>query len=83
MRLEAGQSLRVEVAGNLDLVLALSGPDSKLLLVVEDLKEGDEQGISWTAEVTGTYRLEVRPLKENPVPGRYDISMHELPTKAR
>ncbi|HKA17230.1 MAG TPA: hypothetical protein VKN18_02845 [Blastocatellia bacterium] len=83
MRLEAGQHLRVEVYGDLDLVLALSGPDGKLLLVVEDLNESDEHGISWTPEVTGTYRLEVRPLKKKPVAGRYDISMQQLRPIAR
>ena len=75
MRLEAGQSCRVEVVGDLDLVLVLSGPDSKVLLVVEDRNESDEHGISWTAEVRGTYRLEVKPLRKNQVAGRYDISM--------
>jgi len=79
MRLEAGQPLRVEVDGDLDLVLVLSGPDSKELIVVEDLNGSDELGISWTAEVSGTYRLEVRPLKKNSVSGRYDISMQPRP----
>jgi hypothetical protein len=83
MRLEAGQPLRVEVDGDLDLVLALSGPDGKVLLVVKDLVESDEHGISWTAEVTGTYRLEVRPLKKHPVSGRYDISMQQPRNTAR
>ena len=83
MRLEAGQPLRVEVEGDLDLMLVLSGPDSKVLLVVEDLNESGEHGISWTAEVTGTYRLEVRPLKKNPVSGRYDISMQQPRPNAR
>jgi len=77
MRLEAGQPLRVEVDGELDLELVLSGPDGKVLVVVQDLNESDEHGISWTAEVTGTYRLEVRPLKKNPASGRYDISMQQ------
>jgi len=77
MRLEAGQTLRVDVDGDLDLVLVLSGPDDKLLLVVEDLNDSDEHGISWTAKVAGTYRLEVRPKKEQPVSGRYDISMQQ------
>lgn len=73
----------MEVEGDLDLVLVLSGPDSKLLLVVEDLKESDEHGISRTAEVTGIYRLELRPLKKNPVSGRYDISMQQSGPNAR
>jgi hypothetical protein len=76
-------ALRVEVDGDLDLVLALSGPDGKVLLVVKDLVESDEHGISWTAEVTGTYRLEVRPLKKHPVSGRYDISMQQPRNTAR
>jgi hypothetical protein len=83
MRLEMGQALRVEVDGDLDLVLALSGPDGKLLLVVEDLNESDEHGISWTTEVAGTYRLEVRPKKKHPVSGRYDISMQQPGNIAR
>jgi len=83
VRLEAGQTARVEVDGDLDLVLVLSGPDSKVLFVVEDLNESDEHGISWTAEATGTYRLEVRPKKEHPVSGRYDISMEQPRNLAR
>ena len=77
MRLDAGQALRVEVDGDLDLVLALSGPDGKLLLAVDALSESDEHGISWTAEVQGTYRLEVRPKKKHLVSGRYDITMKQ------
>jgi len=83
MQLDAGQALRVEVDGDLDLVLALSGPDGKLLLVVDDLNESDEHGISWTAEAPGTYRLEVRPRKKHPVSGRYDITMKQPRNIAR
>ncbi|HEY5883587.1 MAG TPA: CHAT domain-containing tetratricopeptide repeat protein [Pyrinomonadaceae bacterium] len=78
--LTAGQYLKalVEQKG-IDVVVRLLGPNSK-----EITKVDNPTGTQWpelvplVAEVTGEYRLEVKPLDDTTAAGKYEIKVEEL-----
>jgi hypothetical protein len=75
LRLRAGQLLRIEFWGDVDLVMTLWDPDGDKRTVVESTSEGELRGLSWTAESSGIYRVEVRPMQGEPSSGRYYLTL--------
>lgn len=76
----AGQYLYVVVdQRGIDVVVSLFGPDGKKLIEV-DSPNGTlgPEPVSWVAEVTGSYKLEVRSPEKGVAPGRYEAKIEEL-----
>ncbi|HKX33539.1 MAG TPA: tetratricopeptide repeat protein [Blastocatellia bacterium] len=83
--LNADQYLKVIVEQRgLDVGILLSGPDGKQIREFDADKRGQGQEVVWqVAEVTGEYRLTVRPQPVQPLPqnaraGGYEIRIEEL-----
>jgi CHAT domain-containing protein/tetratricopeptide (TPR) repeat protein len=78
--LQAGQYLRVGVTQRgVNISLKLFGPEQQQLAQVNN--ENNVKGvetITLVAELRGSYRLEVLPLKQGPVRGQYLIKIEEL-----
>ncbi len=80
LKLTAGQYLHVVVEQRgIDVVVTLFGPDGKKLAEVDSPNgtQGPEP-VSWIAETTGNYRIEVRSLEKNVPTGRYEVRIAEL-----
>jgi CHAT domain-containing protein/Tfp pilus assembly protein PilF len=78
--LTAGQYLRVVVdQRGIDVVVILFGPDGQQIIEVDgpSRAQGPEP-VSVIAEASGSYQMEVRPLKKEAVAGRYEIKIEEL-----
>ena len=78
--LDSGQYLHVVVEQKgVDVVVRLFGPDGQQLVEVDSPTgtQGTEP-ISVVAELSGTYRLEVRPFEKQATPGRYEVRMEGL-----
>jgi len=79
--LSAGQHARVVVdQKGIDVVLALSGSDGKLLLEVDNNLSGTRgmEVVSLVAEVSGDYLLNVRSLEKGAAAGRYELRLEDL-----
>ena len=79
--LNAGQYARVVVEQKgIDLVLSLFGPDGKPLLEVDNNLSGTSglEVVSLAAEVSGSYRFNVRALEKGASPGRYEVRIEDL-----
>src|SRR5262245_48426269 len=78
--INAGQLLRavIEQRG-VDVAVTLFGPDGQKLLEV-DSPNGDEgpEPVSWIAEVSGNYRIEIRSDDKQAKPGRYEARIETL-----
>jgi tetratricopeptide (TPR) repeat protein len=63
----------------IDVVVVLYGPDGNKLIDVDSPngRSGPEP-LSWIAERTGTYRIEVRSLEENAKAGNYGVEIETL-----
>ena len=76
----AGQFLRAVIdQRGIDVTVTLSAPDGKELLVI-DSPNGEEgpEPISWIAEVSGNYRIEVRPGDKQAKAGRYEARIDAI-----
>jgi CHAT domain-containing protein len=83
--LVAGQFCQAVVdQRDIDVVVALYGTDGGKIVQVDSPNEekGPEQ-VSLIAEVSGTYRLEVRSLGKNAPRGRYELRLVELRAATR
>jgi CubicO group peptidase (beta-lactamase class C family) len=82
--LEAGQYMfaAVEQRG-IDVVVTVFGPDGEQVgqFDTPNGRRGIE-GVGVEAEVSGTYRLEVRPFSEDAAAGRYEIVLERLQAAA-
>ncbi|MFY9573930.1 MAG: tetratricopeptide repeat protein, partial [Blastocatellia bacterium] len=82
--LAAGQfSHAVVNQRGIDLVVAFYGVDGRKLVEIDDPNDvyGPEP-ISWIAETSGSYRLEVRSFSTDAPAGRYEVRVEELRTAA-
>jgi erythromycin esterase len=80
--LESGQFLDAAVdQRGVDVVVRVFGPDGKLIAEIDSPNgaKGDEP-IALEAKTTGTYRIEISPLKQagDGSAGRYEIRINEL-----
>ncbi|MBA2734144.1 MAG: CHAT domain-containing protein [Acidobacteria bacterium] len=79
LRCEAGQltEINVEYSGT-NVGVALFGVDGQLILNVNNVDdaEGSKQ-LSVLADVSGVYRLDVRPLGRRLEPGRYEMNVSQ------
>jgi len=78
--LTAGQYLHLVVEQRgIDVVVRLLGPDNKQFAEVDSPNgaQGPEP-ISWVAEASGRYRLEVRSLEKEAPTGRYEVKVEQL-----
>ncbi len=80
--LDAGQYFHalVETRG-MDAGVTLAAPDGQTLVRL-DCRKREATPVSLVAEVSGTYRLEVRSLEEKGRRGRYELRVAELRTAA-
>ena len=80
IQLTKGQFVHVVVdQRGIDVVVALYGPDGQKLTEVDSPNgaEGPEP-ISWIAETTGSYRLEVRSLEKDAKQAKYEARIETL-----
>lgn len=76
--LNSGQYLRLLITpSGTELGTTLYAPDGQRLSQFTCRQRGPTP-VSAIAEVSGTYRLEVRSLEEDPVPGRYEVRVEEV-----
>ncbi len=76
--LASGQYLRAAVGQpGVNVVVKLFGPEGQLLTEVNNCDVGEAESISLVAEVSGEYRVEVRPIKKDAA-GRYEVKIEEL-----
>ncbi|HXD34595.1 MAG TPA: tetratricopeptide repeat protein [Pyrinomonadaceae bacterium] len=78
--LKAGQYLRLVVdQRGIDVVVALFGPGGGKIVEV-DSPNGTQgpESLSAIADISGTYRLEVRSLEKDVSAGRYEVKIQEL-----
>jgi len=76
----AGQFLRVVIEQRgIDVTVTLFAPDGQELLAV-DSPNGEEgpEPVSWIAEASGNYRIEVRSGDKQAKPGRYEARVEML-----
>ena len=80
--LEKGQFLRTVVyQRGIDLVVIVTGPDGQKVSEVDSPNGTDgPELVSLSANASGVYRFEVRPLDTDAQPGRYDVKIEELLT---
>ncbi len=75
----AGQFVHIVVEQRgCDVVVTLYAPDGRELLEVDSPTgaQGSES-VTFIADVSGTYRIEVRPFEKEASPGRYEIRIEE------
>lgn len=75
-----GQYFRVVVMQKgIDVVVTVKAPDGKLITEVDspNRRYGPEP-ISVIADLSGLYQMEIRPFDLKGLPGRYEITFHEL-----
>jgi tetratricopeptide (TPR) repeat protein len=80
IELAQGQYLRLVVnQRGIDVVVTLFAPDGQRLVEVDSPNgaQGPER-LSMVVETTGSYRLEVRSLRKEATPGRYEAAIAEL-----
>ncbi|HWN99455.1 MAG TPA: CHAT domain-containing protein [Blastocatellia bacterium] len=80
--LAAGQfSHAVVNQRGIDLVVAFYGLDGRKLVEIDNPNDvNGPEPISWIAEASGSYRLEVRSLSNDAPAGRYEVRVEELRT---
>ena len=80
LTLTAGQLLHIIVdQRGIDVVVTLFGPDRKQVLEVDSPNGIQGPEPVWAiAEISGTYRLEVRSLEKDAKPGRYEVNINQL-----
>jgi CHAT domain-containing protein/Tfp pilus assembly protein PilF len=80
MALAASQYVKLLVdQRGIDVVVKLFGPDGKQLIEVNsERRQQGQEPVSWVAEETGSYRLDVLAKQEDAAAGRYEIQMAEL-----
>ncbi|MFL6275767.1 MAG: PPC domain-containing protein, partial [Blastocatellia bacterium] len=78
--LATGQYLHVVVdQRGIDVVVALFGPDGTKLIEVDSPNgTNGPEPLSWIAESTGLYRLEVRSLEKDAKQGSYEVKIETL-----
>jgi erythromycin esterase len=78
--LSAGQLLRAVVnQRGVDVVVVVRGPDGQKLSEVDSPNGNDgPEPVTVAANVSGAYRLEVRPLDAAAKPGRYEVKIEEV-----
>jgi hypothetical protein len=80
VRLDAGQFLHVSAEQKgIDVVVTLVDPAGAKVAEVDgpSVDVGPEP-IYWVAQAGGSYRVEVRPSDEDPIPGLYEMRLLEL-----
>ena len=76
--LNSGQYLRLLITpSGTELATTLYAPDGQKLSQ-STCRQNGPTPVSAIAEVSGTYRLEVRSLEKDPVPGRYEVKVEEV-----
>jgi CHAT domain-containing protein len=81
--LNAGQYARIVLdQKGIDVVLALSGSDSKPIVEVDNNLSGTRgmEAVSLVAEAGGVYALNVRSLEKEASAGRYEVRLEDLRT---
>ena len=79
--LEAGGVLRGEVQQHgIDVVVTIQDPAGKTLATIDDTGDTSMERLDWTAPVSGSFRLVMRPFKPDAAPGRYEVRVTELLT---
>ena len=85
INLETGQLLRaVFDQRGVDVVVKVSGPDGQQIAEI-DGKNGAQgpEPVTIVAKSSGTYRLEVSPLRKDAAAGKYEAKIEELLTAAQ
>ena len=76
--LNTGQYLQLRITrSGTELATTLYAPDGQKLSQ-STCRENGPRPVSAIAEVSGTYRLEVRSLENDPAPGRYQVKVEEV-----
>ena len=76
--LNTGQYLQLGITrSGAELATTLYAPDGQKLSQ-STCRENGPRPVSAIAEVSGTYRLEVRSLENDPAPGRYQVKVEEV-----
>jgi tetratricopeptide (TPR) repeat protein/CHAT domain-containing protein len=78
--LTAGQYLHLVVdQRGVDVIVTLFGPDGKQIVDV-DSPNGTKgaEPVSWVADSSGGYLLEIQALEKTAAPGRYEVKIEEL-----
>src|SRR4030095_1721099 len=80
IRLSAGQFLKATIEQQgIDVVVQVSGPDGKQMTEFDsDSRPQGEEQVSLVAEMTGEYRLTVRPKQNGAAASPYQIRIEEL-----
>ena len=80
LTLAADQYLLVAVEQRgIDVVVQLLGPDDKQIMEFDsEIRDYGQEPVSQVAEVSGSYRLNLRPKQEMAQAGRYEIRVVEL-----
>src|SRR5262249_15295347 len=80
IRLSAGQFLKATIEQQgIDVVVQVSGPDGKQMTEFDsDSRPQGEEQVSLVAEMTGDYRLTVRPKQNGAAASPYQIRIEEL-----
>src|SRR5262245_41882543 len=78
IRLEAGQFLNVSIEQRtMDLTASLFGPDEQQVRKFDSRWYGAEP-VYFVAEAAGSYRLEIRSLRQTDIRGSYQVKIEEL-----
>jgi CHAT domain-containing protein/tetratricopeptide (TPR) repeat protein len=80
LTLTAGQFLYALVdQRGVDMVITLFDPEGKQVIQIDSPNDTQEpEPVRAIAELTGSYRLEVRSLEKEAKPGRYEVRIEEL-----